>query len=192
MLVMLVDYENIQTVQLERLDPTDFKVVIFIGDSQNKLPFSLVEHTQKFGSSLQWVKIEGTGSNALDFHIAFYLGKISSNGSKDKFLILSKDKGFDPLIKYVSKSGITCRRINSINEITQKSNYSNADKDYLKLLENLRKISKSKRPRKRKTLTTHAKSVLGSISSSQLNDIIDELFIQHNVAEDNGNLKYYF
>ncbi len=45
-------------------------------------------------------KIEGNGSNALDFHIAMELGCIIENSNKPECVVLSKDKGFDPLLLF--------------------------------------------------------------------------------------------
>ena len=192
MKILLVDYENVQSIQIDELDPNNTEIVIFIGDSQNKIPFQLVKDSQKFGEKLNWIKIEGNGTNALDFHIAYHLGKITNEKTQDKYIILSKDKGFDPLVKYICKQGFECKRINSINEIIDKrKNKTDIDK-YKKLFENLKKIGKTKRPRKRSTLITHAKSGLGNILEEQLNDIIDELFINNEITEENGKIKYHF
>ena len=40
------------------------------------------------------VNIAGTGKNALDFHLAFYLGEILANTPAARCVIVSKDKGF--------------------------------------------------------------------------------------------------
>ena len=40
--VLLIDFENVQKIDLEYLERKDCKVCIFIGSSQNKLPFDLV------------------------------------------------------------------------------------------------------------------------------------------------------
>ena len=61
--ILMVDYENIQGLTLEKLDPNSVDVWFFVGKSQNKIPFDLVESTQPFGSSLRWIKIEGNGKN---------------------------------------------------------------------------------------------------------------------------------
>ncbi|WP_370868178.1 PIN domain-containing protein [Sulfuriferula sp.] len=50
--------------------------------------------------SAGWIftsKIEGTGKNALDFHIAFQLGRTIETAPQTECFVLSKDKGFDPL-----------------------------------------------------------------------------------------------
>ncbi|WP_088892479.1 PIN domain-containing protein [Leptolyngbya ohadii] len=118
--VLLVDYENVQKVDLSLIQEQDIDIKIFVGQAQNKIPIDLVQATQQLGQRVEWVKIDGAGNNALDFHIAFYLGRFSSDAEGRFFLILSKDKGFDPLLKYVNKNNkIKCRRINSLVELSQ-------------------------------------------------------------------------
>lgn len=69
------------------------------------------------------------GSNALDFHIACYLGRVIEKSPGLYCIVLSKNKGFDPLIRSLSKSGLKCKRINCLTErepriaVTEPSNY---------------------------------------------------------------------
>ena len=56
---------------------------------------------QRLGENAEYVKMGGNGSNALDFHIAFYIGQLAERGPNAYFHIISKDSGFDPLIKHL-------------------------------------------------------------------------------------------
>ena len=87
---LLIDYENIQKVNLSDV-PDNTLVRIFVGQSQKNIPFELVQQAQRFGQSIEWIKIEGQGSNALDFHIAFYYGK-APNRTQEGFLYNSCQK----------------------------------------------------------------------------------------------------
>ena len=73
--LLLVDFENVQQVDLSRLDE-GFHVVVFIGASQKSVPIELVASAQRLGPRVEWQKVEGNGSNALDFHIACHLGRV--------------------------------------------------------------------------------------------------------------------
>ena len=67
-----------------------------------KLTFlSLAAALQTLGSSAEYVTLETTGANALDFHIAYYIGVLSSQDPSAFFHVISKDTGFDPLIKHL-------------------------------------------------------------------------------------------
>ena len=117
--VLFIDYENIQNVDLSSMKDTETEIKIFVGQTRHKIPFDLVMSAQTLGRSVEWVKIDGDGRNALDFHIAYYLGSLSKQPGYDSFIILSKDTGYDPLIRHINKQGITCRRINSILEFSK-------------------------------------------------------------------------
>jgi len=189
--VLLVDFENIQAVNLERVEESEYRVCVFVGESQGKIPLELVRSAQKLGDNLEWLKIDGTGRNALDFHIAYYLGMQVERNRGGEYIILSKDKGFDPLVRYVTKQGVHCRRINSVTEIAAPKKGREHDQDYRKTVENLRKIQKGKRPRKKNTLRQHVRGLLGSSATEErLNAIIDKLFSEGVVSEENGAITY--
>ncbi|MFP4384085.1 MAG: PIN domain-containing protein [Spirochaetia bacterium] len=192
--IILIDYENIQKIDLSVISPDEYRILLFIGKSQNKIPFELVKEAQKFGKSINWIKIEGQGNNALDFHIAYYLGLMSQTKVNDRFIILSKDKGFDPLIRYIKNQGISCRRINSILELSSSKNQALKDNKKLeKVIANLSKITKQKRPRKMRTLYQHVDSLFNKeLKENEVSEIIDALFVQEMISEQNNKLTYHF
>jgi hypothetical protein len=202
--VLLVDYENVQNFDLSTVcSRKNVLVKIFVGQSQNKIPFDLVQIAQQMGKRVEWIKMDGSGSNALDFHIAFYLGVLSSNAAeKNDFLILSKDKGFDPLIQHINKQSQTnCNRIESLTDLA--ACFISADSSAVdlqeinpieKILCNLSKIQKNKRPRTRKTLLQHIKSLLSPRKprDEDVEQLIDDLFAQRKITEANSRLTYNF
>src|SRR4030042_2255110 len=112
--ILLIDYENVHGINLSEMQAKNFKVRIFTGSNQNKIPIELVASAQLLGNQVEWIRIEGNGPNALDFHIAYYLGVYTAKNPNDEYFILSKDKGFDPLIKHLAKERFLCKRITSI------------------------------------------------------------------------------
>src|SRR5690606_41861527 len=62
------------------------------------------------GSRAEYVKIASNGSNALDFHIAFYIGQLATKEPESYFHIVSKDTGFDPLIQHLKGKKIQVSR----------------------------------------------------------------------------------
>lgn len=97
--------------------PTEWCVLIFVGKLQHGIPFEITRDAQQLGNRLEWIKIEGDGRNNLDFHLAFHLGRLSNVNSGAEFLVLSKDKGFDPLIKHVVSRGLKCERIETLDQV---------------------------------------------------------------------------
>jgi hypothetical protein len=116
---LYIDYENVQDVNVDVIKK-DVKVKIIVGKDQTKVPIDLVQKTQPFGDAVEWIRVEGKGRNALDFFIAFFIGKDVAADSEKTFIIYSKDTGYDPLINHLKKSGIKVKRIVSFQELGQK------------------------------------------------------------------------
>ncbi len=189
--VLLIDYENVQGIRLSELKGTDYKVRIFTGSSQNRIPIELVTAAQVLGNQVEWIRIDGNGPNALDFHIAYYLGAQAAKEPKNEYFILSKDKGFDPLLRHIAKENVSCRRISSLSELTATKKTKNIDGDYEKVLSNLKKIGKERRPRNKQKLRQHIKSALGKSSSEdKLSKIIGQLTSSKAILDVDGKLTY--
>lgn len=186
--LLLVDFENVQQLDFSCLD-SKFSITIFVGASQKNVPFELVTESQKLGSRVEWQKIEGNGSNALDFHIAMQLGRVLEKPQKPECTILSKDKGFDPLIKYLNKAGLKCNRINSLLELNTKPVADNPN--YLRVLEVLRKTPSRSLPRRRKTLTQHISAIFQKkLPQTEVERVIDILFVNKLISETNNIISY--
>jgi hypothetical protein len=113
--VLLVDYENIGKIDLAAI-PEGVRVPFFFGASQRTVPTDFLKAALKLGERFVPIDIEGQGKNALDFHIAFYLGEYLARSPDTACVILSKDKGFDPLIRHLARRGFAVRRANSMTE----------------------------------------------------------------------------
>ena len=150
---ILIDYENVQPKSLSILDGHDFKVIVFVGSNQAKIPFDLVSAVQELGSNARYVRIGGNGPNALDFHIAFYMGQIAEKDPDAYFHVISKDTGFDPLIKHLRERKIFAQREKDLAEIPllRISNANSVDEKIAAIVERLSALGHS-RPRKVQTL----------------------------------------
>ena len=115
--IILIDYENLQVKNLDDVYCLDADVYVFRGPTQNKLPAELIESAQKFGSRITWIKTSRQGHNALDFHIAYYVGRMAEIDPKVFFHIVSKDDGFDALIDFMKERTLFIDRVESIEEI---------------------------------------------------------------------------
>lgn len=107
----LIDFENVQPKALDRLKPGESRVKVFLGQHQNKLMLELVQALQPFGADAEYIQITGSGPDAVDFHIAYYIGRLAADEPGAAFNIISKDKGFDPLVRHLTGLGINCRRL---------------------------------------------------------------------------------
>jgi len=112
-----VDYENVQPKDIELLRGGPFKVKVFLGPSQTKVPVNLAAALQVLGGNAEYVVLETGAKNALDFHIAYYIGVLSSEDPSAFFHVISKDSGFDPLIKHLKDRNVFVQRSTSIADI---------------------------------------------------------------------------
>ncbi len=189
--MLLVDYENVQQVDLSRLGE-NFHVVIFVGSSQKSVPIDLVTSAQKLGSRIEWQRVEGNGSNALDFYIAYQLGRVIEKSPSFHCIVLSKDKGFDPLLRHLNKNGLKCKRINSLLELEPKT-ATTEEPNFKRVFDVLSKSEKKSRPRKRTTLSQHISSMFQkNISQADVDRIIDILFANKMISESNNIITYEF
>jgi hypothetical protein len=114
---VLIDYESVQPEDLLALRHEHFRVIVFVGAHQNKVAYGMAAALQQMGPNAQYVKISGTGPNALDFHIAFYVGRLAEREPEAYFHIVSKDAGFDPLIVHLKAQKLRALRVTTVGEI---------------------------------------------------------------------------
>jgi hypothetical protein len=114
---ILIDLENIQPKDTGFLKDGPFKVKVFHGPNQSKIPVSLAAALQPLGDNVEYIGLETAGNNALDFHIAYYIGALSATEPTAFFHVISKDTGFDPLLKYLKGKKIFAQRSTCIADI---------------------------------------------------------------------------
>ncbi|MEZ5615893.1 MAG: PIN domain-containing protein [Rhodocyclaceae bacterium] len=114
---VLVDFENVQPKDIGLLKDGPFKVKVFLGPNQSKIPVSLAAALQSLGEGAEYIILESAGNNALDFHIAYYIGVLSAFEPTAFFHVISKDSGFDPLLKYLKGRKIFAQRSTCIADI---------------------------------------------------------------------------
>jgi hypothetical protein len=179
--ILLVDYENIQSVDLKAL-PTDVNVRFVLGSAQGKLPSELAIQAHAIGERFAYVRALSVERNACDFCIAFYLGEYLTKNPQAECVILSKDKkGFDPLVQHLTaERGYLVRRVGA-----QKDAFPTAastpvsDFDRLKLL-----LKKEKtQPRKREGLEGKVKGWFQDLPSDKRAELVQRLFDEGFVKE---------
>ncbi|HSC76535.1 MAG TPA: PIN domain-containing protein [Pseudomonadales bacterium] len=111
---ILIDFENVQVKSLALLKGEHFHVKVFLGPKNTKLPTDLVLAMKDFGDRADYVVLEVGGNNALDFHITYYLGRLVAVDAVASYTVISKDTGFDSLVKHLQKTGVRCERAVSV------------------------------------------------------------------------------
>ena len=118
---VLVDFENVQPESLATLAGGAFKVKVFIGAAQAKgrISFELSHSIQMLGADAEYVRIARSGPNAMDMHIAYYVGKLLEQEPRAQVHVVSRDTDFDPLLEFLHAQGFQVKRVRSIAEIVK-------------------------------------------------------------------------
>ena len=191
---ILIDFENVQPKALTQLTDHPFKELVFLGVNQLKIPIELVRTLQPLGDNVTYIQVPGKGPDALDFHIAYYIGELRATDPNSFFHIISKDKGFDPLIEHLWARKIPVIRSTDITEIPMLriSSATSFEEQVAAVVKNLEGRGAS-RPRKDKTLSNTVKSMLSSDAKpEEIRLVIDDLKRQKIVVAKNGGITYNF
>jgi PIN domain-containing protein len=70
---VMVDFENVQPKNVSLLSGGPYKIKVFLGANQSKIPLEMARALQACGPDAEYIQIDGSGKNALDFHIARYI-----------------------------------------------------------------------------------------------------------------------
>ncbi|WP_153716066.1 PIN domain-containing protein [Eikenella corrodens] len=118
---LLIDFENIQPQNLDKLPTENTHIWLFIGVLHKMLPISLVQSILRFGERAHIVQLQKTGKNALDFYLSYSLGQITATDRNAQICILSRDGGYDVLVEHILETqqaqGIV--RLVNIDEVQQ-------------------------------------------------------------------------
>ena len=190
---VLIDFENIQPKDVTSLNGGRYKVKVFLGAHQSKIPLAMARALQALGPNAEYIQINGSGNNAVDFHIAYYIGRLAVTASDAQFYVISEDTGFDPLLKHLKEQGISCQRLPSIAAIASPGKKNRAlGEDRVKLaVENLAK-RKSGKPRTAKALRTDIQALFASekLTESELDIVVEQLIARGVIKISDGKVQY--
>jgi hypothetical protein len=139
---------------------------------------------QQLHERLEFINMEGGGRNALDFQIAYHLGGLTKEDPAGFFHVISRDKGFDPLIQHLKSKHISAVRSASIEEMlclqpTKKVNASQSspnDKELLDLVIADLRNRKASKPGRLKTMLGTIRAVCGKeLPESKLDSVFKSL-----------------
>lgn len=199
--ILFVDYENVGKLDLAAV-PAGVRVPFFYGASQKSVPTDFMLEALKLGQErFIPINIAGQGKNALDFHIAFYLGEYLTQNPKAFCVVLSKDKGFDPLIRHLAGRGFSLRRAATLVEAFPASTSPQPAKSKTVSaaaatpMENalawLRGMERKSLPRKRKGLVAYLHTHYArKIPQPEIEALIDRLIALGHIAETDGRMTY--
>lgn len=174
---VLIDYENVQPEALAALDHEHFKVKVFVGANQAKVPTKMAAALQRMGDKAEYIQISGNGSNALDFHIAYYIGRLAAQESPAFFHIISKDQGFKPLIEHLKTQNIFAALWKDVSDIPlAKAVASKSPEERQAFVVDRLAAMKSPRPATLKTLAkTIERIFLEQLTADEIDAVIKRL-----------------
>jgi hypothetical protein len=189
---ILIDFENVQPMNVAILRGHSMKLIVFVGANQKNISFELVTAIQTLGEDASYQKISGNGSNALDFHIAFYIGELAAKDPNAFFHIISRDKGFDPLIAHMRERKIFALRHKDLSEIpfVRILNTNSLDEKIDAISASLSSRGSS-RPRKVKTLANTVNALfMKTLDEAAQSAIISELQRRKHITINDQTVSY--
>jgi len=168
---VFVDFENVHQIDVSVIGAKSVNFTLLLGAKLTRLDAGLAEKLMEHAASVQFVRLASSGKNALDFTLAYYVGRTVSADPAAYIHIVSKDTGFDPLVEHLRSRHIHARRHDSFATLTfsgtakaaivaLKAEPAGQKQPLNRVLEHLRK-NVANRPKRQKTLLSHLKSQLG-------------------------------
>ena len=210
---VLVDFENVQPDSLAALANGAFRIKVFVGAAQarGRISFELSHSMQMLGTSAEYVRIARSGPNAVDMHIAYYVGRLIESDKHAIIYIVSRDTDFDPLVEYLQAAGINCKRAKSIAEVvrsipkprapvppskTAKSVVPQAKRHGDKLapiIKHLHSLSGKPGTRKKlgQTIANYFRQHGGALADTAIDQLIEELIRLKYVTQSGTKVSYH-
>jgi len=169
---------------------------LLLGARQTRLDVRLVEKLMEHAASVQLIRLTSSGKNALDFALAYYVGRAVAGDPAGYFHIVSKDTGFSPLVEHLKSRHVRAIRHDDFSTLTFSApvRQSAAIKDGLsmRVLDHLRKNTKN-RPKRLKTLESHLKAFAGKDATGDgVSKLIENLQSAGHIAiEEKGTVAYF-
>lgn len=190
---VLIDYESVQP-NIASLQHEHVHVIVFLGPHQTKIAFEKAAALQRMGANAEYVRMSASGPNALDFHIAYYLGQLAAKEPAALFYIISKDTGFDPLVKHLQEKKLQVCRVQKIGEIPRRKPIdSKTSSDRVALIcADLQKRGAS-RPRTVATLSSTINATFQKrLTAQEISTLVSELKKKGLLKVDGKKVTYNF
>ena len=155
---VFVDFENVQDIDLTIIGEKTVHFTLLVGPKQTRLDTALVEKLLQHSAQISLIRLAAPGRNALDFTLAYYVGRAVAADPTGYFHIISKDKGYEPFVEHLRNKHVKARRYDDFTKLTfsapPKVKPVLADDPIERILTHLRKNA-TNRPKRQKTLITN-------------------------------------
>lgn len=207
---VFVDYENVHAVDPAIIGSKTVHVTLLLGAKNTKLDATVVEKLLQHAATVELIRLTSSGRNALDFTLAYYLGRAVLADPGGFFHIVSKDKGYDALIEHLHRKHIHIRRHESYATLKSSgptapgappkpkvqskpmSRQPDLDERAAQVLQHFRKPS-ANRPKNKTKLVSFIIAHLGhKLTEAEALKLVEELRqAGHLVISEKGAVNYY-
>ncbi len=175
---VFVDLENVKTIDSSVIGNKNLRLYLFLGPQNKKLDVAVVECLLQHSQTVSMIRSPKAGKNALDFVLSYHLGQVVLTDPKGFFHIVSKDTGFDALVELLKSRNTKVKRHDDWESLSMHASVKapapaaspaaapkapakpSLSAAATKMLDNLKK-SATNRPKKHKSLITHARNFSG-------------------------------
>ena len=210
---VLVDFENVHHIDLNLIGAKAVSLTILVGAKQTKLDAETVVKLFEHAASVQLIRLTASDKNAVDFALAYYLGRAVLADPTAYFHIVSKDSGYDPLIAHLASRHMRVCRHKDFTTLTfaalpkaapepklakpkaaptaPKTSAAGPPDPMNLVLDRLRKHT-TNRPKKKKTLLSHLKAKLSKeASEADATGLLEKLIkVGHIKIDDKEGVSY--
>ena len=173
---IFVDFENIHEVDLDLIADKPVVVILVLGERNKNLPTELVTKLLRYSAQVRLIETGRAAKNALDFVLAYHIGRQAVADITGRFYILSRDKGFDALIHHLKRNGVLASRHEEFGKIPVLQAKPPPLDERVKLLTSHLDEHKTNRPKKEKKLRSHIHAHFGKkLSDAELDATIKAL-----------------
>lgn len=113
-----VDYENITDTGLDGIDSLKKKdrVIVFYSRQVKHISFEKHVEIAESRCSIEYILIEKTAKNYLDFQLSTYLGYLISKKEPDRIVIITRDTGYNSVVDFWKEREINISIQDAISE----------------------------------------------------------------------------
>ncbi len=114
---IFIDCENVHEPDISRVEGREAVVHLILGAHQVAPPAQVHTQIQQLGDKAGVIRTPIAAKNALDFVLACQVGMQAARDPQGYFHIISKDKGFDVVVKHLKEQGILAARRNALKDV---------------------------------------------------------------------------
>jgi hypothetical protein len=173
---IFVDFENTQVHDIGLISGKPVVLLFVMGDKQKQLPITLIKQLLAHADQVGLIEANCSGKNALDFVLSFHVGQWAKQDPTGYFHIVSKDKGFDPLITHLKQLKVSAARHDEFAQIPVFVDPTALPLDKIGLLTKRFSQHVANRPATRDSLMSHINSTFAKrLSENEVVGLVKQL-----------------